>query len=274
MSLEGKLQITGLTDTGLVRSHNEDSIQFDSKLGLAVLADGMGGHNAGEIASAIAIDTIQSRLEPKLKDIGHGELDEETGYSAESILVKEAVAQANDAILTTASEKSQYKGMGTTLVVALFYDNRMTVANVGDSRLYRFRGENLEQITVDHTLLQELVDRGFYTLEEARETINRNVVTRALGIEPAVTADLHEELVLPGDIYLLCSDGLNDMAEDEDILSILIQFSANLDEAKEKLVQLAKDNGGKDNISVILCRPTQPFPAEKGWFHKIIDWFS
>ena len=274
MNLEGLIDFAGITDVGQVRSHNEDAINYHPGMGIAVLADGMGGHNAGEVASAIAITTIVEEIQSQIGKFEPGQVDEKSGYTYETLLARNAVRKANHAIYTAAREKPQYNGMGTTLVMAMFYDNRMTIANVGDSRLYRMREDSLDQVTIDHTLLQELVDRGFYTLEEAQKTVNRNVVTRALGIEADVEVDVHEEAVAPGDTYLLCSDGLNDMAENEEISSILLESGEELEKTATSLVQLANNKGGRDNISVILCRPLKPFPASKGIFKRLIDWFS
>jgi protein phosphatase len=154
--------------------------------------------------------------------------------------------------------------MGTTIVACLFFDDRISIAHVGDSRLYRVRNNRLEQMTMDHSLLQELVQRGFYSQEEAQRSTNKNYVTRALGVEPAVQVEVAEASVEPGDLYLLCSDGLPDMVEDEDIHLTISTFSANLDTAGKQLVQLSNDQGGKDNISIILTHVLEPFPAKTG----------
>ena len=272
-NLEGKLEIAGVTDVGRHRSHNEDSIGTDLAMGLTVLADGMGGYKAGEVASAIAINMLMEELREGMPKLTPGQIDEESGYSKESLLVESAIQSANEAIFQTAQSQPQCAGMGTTLVAAVFYDDRLTVAHIGDSRMYRLRGDAFEQITVDHSLLQELIDKGFYTPEEAKESLNKNLVTRAMGIELSVQPDVQEEVVLPGDIYLLCSDGLSDLVEDEQIHSTLREYGANLQEAAESLVQIANDNGGKDNISVILARVLKPFPAKKSWYSRLFDWF-
>ena len=159
------------------------------------------------------------------------------------------------------------------MVAAAFYDNRLTVAHVGDSRLYRSREGQLEQVTTDHSLLQELIDKGFYTPEEAKKSLNKNLVTRAMGIELNVAPDLQEEAVVPGDIYLMCSDGLSDLVEDEEIHSTLKTYGEDLETAGKRLVQIANENGGKDNISVILARTLKPFTARKSWYTKVFDWF-
>jgi len=161
MNLKGKIEISGMTDVGSVRDHNEDAISIDEPHGLAILADGMGGHRGGEMASAITVSTVLDSLKKQLKKITTGDTDDDTGYSIESIAVHDAVALANENVFKASNENQQYKGMGTTVVVMLFYDNRFTVAHVGDSRLYRLRDGELEQITRDHSLMQELIDRGF-----------------------------------------------------------------------------------------------------------------
>ncbi len=274
MNLKGKLEIFGRTHTGRVRSHNEDSIGEDVEIGVVVLADGMGGYKGGEVASAIAVNTILNELHQNIPSLPPGEMDADTGYSKESIAARNAIIRANETIHKTAQSQPQYQGMGTTVVLAIFYDNRVSVAHVGDSRMYRFRDNQLKQVTVDHTLLQELVDRGFYSSDEAKESLNKNLVTRALGIEPTVAVDVQEDLALPGDVYILCSDGLNDMIEDEEIYLTIKDFNANLEEAAEQLVELANKKGGKDNISVILARPLKVFPGKKQWYEKVTDWFS
>jgi len=274
MSLKDKLEITGITDEGLVRDHNEDSIGSDHDLGLLVLADGMGGHKGGEVASAIAVDSILQDLRKILPQIIAGNTDENTGYSLESMAVETAIKDANLKIYEAAQNNSKYEGMGTTVVVLLFYDNRLTVAHVGDSRLYRMRDRILEQMTRDHTLLQELVDRGFYTKKEARESLNKNLVTRAVGVNPTVDVDLLEEVALPRDTYLLCSDGLTDMITDDLIEDIQLNYHDNLQKMNKELIKQAKDHGGKDNVSVMLAQVLKEFPSNSGWVSKIFDLFS
>lgn len=178
-------------------------------------------------------------------------------------LIQSAIQKANDMIYRTAQRQAQCKGMGTTLVAALFRDDRVTVAHVGDCRLYRLRDDAFKQITVDHSLQQELINKGFYTPEEAREAVSKNIVTRAIGVEPTVDADLAEELIREGDVYLLCSDGLSDLLEDAEIQFILQQFNPDLEAAAEALVKSANDKGGKDNISVVLARPAARTESEQ-----------
>jgi len=274
MSLKGKLRCVGLTDTGKVREHNEDTIAFDGEVGLLVLADGMGGYNAGEVASGIAVKTIMHLVREALEreDLAHA--DSTTGLSRPGIILRDAIARANKIIFQTARTQPQCEGMGTTIVAALFFDNRVSVAHVGDSRMYRLRGNGLDQVTLDHSLLQELVDRGFYSPEEAQRAANKNYVTRALGVEVAVEVEVQEHPVQRGDIYVLCSDGLSDMVEDDDIHLTINTFGANLETVARQLIQLGNDNGGKDNISVVLAQVLDSFPARRGLVDKMLGWFS
>ena len=163
--------------------------------------------------------------------------------------------------------------MGTTVVALAFYDDRMSIAHVGDSRMYRMRGGELQQVTSDHSLLQELIDRGFYTPEEAKKSLNKNLVTRAMGIEMAVKPDLQEDVVQPGDLYLMCSDGLTDLVEDDVIHETLLEYSENLEDAARYLVEKANAAGGVDNISVILVRSLKSFGSKQSWYDKVLDWF-
>ena len=184
--------------------------------------------------------------------------------------------KANTSIFQAAQSQPQYAGMGTTLVVCLFYDNKILAAHLGDSRLYRWRGEDFRQITRDHSLLQEQIDSGMLTPQQARNSQNKNLVTRAVGVDPQVEPEIREYATLPGDIYLLCSDGLNDMVEDEEIGSTVQMLSANLELAATQLVQSANDNGGRDNVSVILVRIKREYPAPHGlggWLARLLAWF-
>jgi len=266
--LSNVIEIATATHSGMVRSHNEDSIAADAAAGLAVLADGMGGYNAGEVASGIAVAMISAEIRKALAGID-GALDVAT---AERLIGEHAV-RANRAIFQAAQNQSQYAGMGTTLVVALWHDNSLVVGHIGDSRLYRFRDGKLEQMTRDHSLLQEQIDSGLITREQARHSQNKNLVTRAVGIDPEVEAEVHSYPVEAGDIYLLCSDGLNDMVADEDMQSTLSSLQANLPLAAQQLVQQANDNGGRDNVSVILVRVLKSFPARSGFVDRMKSWF-
>lgn len=281
--LNEALEIVVKTDPGIVRGHNEDAVFANPDLGLVILADGMGGYNAGEVASGMATMFLSTELErvfssrPPGRDGEHQAslsiLDRIAGDSFVHRSILEQVAMTNSAIFNTAESQAQYAGMGTTLVAALFYDNRVTVAHIGDSRLYRLRGDEFCALTRDHSLLQEQIDSGMITAEDARFSKNKNLVTRALGVDAQVETEMHDYPVLPGDLYLLCSDGLNDMVEDEEIHLTLQMLSANLELAATQLIQMANDNGGRDNVSVILIKVVHDFSLPQDAWSKFKAWF-
>jgi protein phosphatase len=188
-------------------------------------------------------------------------------------LLQEEIEHANAAIYHAAQNQPQFAGMGTTLVAAIFYESAVTVAHIGDSRLYRLRGEDFEQVTRDHSLLQEQIESGMITLEQARYSQNKNLVTRALGVDPRVDAEIRDYETLPGDIYLLCSDGLNDMVEDRDIAMALQSLSADLDLCTRRLIQMANDSGGRDNVSVVLVRVLPRPPQPRSWWAQLLARF-
>jgi len=274
MDLTQILEIASCTDPGMVRSHNEDAIASDAASGLVVLADGMGGYNAGEVASGMATTVITTELRQLLAKVRPFDLDPDTNDSVASRLVRDQVKKANTSIFQAAQSQPQYAGMGTTLVVCLFYDNRVLVAHLGDSRLYRLRGDDFRQITRDHSLLQEQIDTGLITAEQAQHAQHKNLVTRALGIDPSVDPEIHEYDATPRDIYLLCSDGLCDMVSDDDIGMTLQSLGANLGLAAQQLVQMANDNGGRDNVSVILVRVLREYPGPRGVVGKLFAWLK
>jgi serine/threonine protein phosphatase PrpC len=269
INLSQKITGVELTDVGMVRDHNEDAIGSMRDAGLYVLADGMGGYNAGEVASSIAVKTVIDLVEAACKREDRADIENDTGFMRQTIVLRDAISRANKVIHQTASSQQGCEGRGTTIVACLFYDDKISIAHVGDSRLYRVRKGKLEQITMDHSLLQELVDRGFYTREEAERSTNRNYVTRALGVEPGVDVEIQEVPVEPQDIFLLCSDGLSDMVDDEEIHLTISTFSANLDTVGQQLIQLSNDHGGKDNVSVMIAQAIEPFPAKVGLLSKL-----
>ncbi|MDP2134645.1 MAG: Stp1/IreP family PP2C-type Ser/Thr phosphatase [Sulfuritalea sp.] len=272
MDMNAVLEIVIRTDPGMVRSNNEDSVTANATRGFAVLADGMGGYNAGEVASGMATTMLGSELDKAFlerepsSDVG--------GKSWAQASLETQMALVNSAIYQSSQTQPQYAGMGTTLVVAVFHDNKVTVGHIGDSRMYRLRGEDFQQITRDHSLLQEQIDAGLISVEQARHSQNKNLVTRAVGIDPEVAAEIHDHEVLPGDVYLLCSDGLNDMVEDEEIAMTLGALSANLELCAMQLIQMANDNGGRDNVSVILVKVKGEYPAARGWWSRFLAWFK
>jgi protein phosphatase len=237
--------MAGFTDTGMVRPHNEDCILVDAGHGFALLADGLGGYNAGEVASGMVVSLVAEglRTQTAIDPVG---------------LLKREVAKANAVIFEASLRKPAYAGMGTTLVAAVFSDHRVTVAHVGDSRLYRLRAGRFEQLTRDHSLMQDQIDSGFISRMAARLSPQRSLLTKALGTEPLVAIELGAFDTLPEDLYLLCSDGLTEMLEDKDILRTLAAWQSNLPVAAQRLIQIANENGGLDNVSVILVRVVAP----------------
>jgi serine/threonine protein phosphatase PrpC len=252
-----------MTDPGLLRSLNEDSIATVDELGLLVLADGMGGYQSGDVASSLTTKVIVEGLTQELQGMP------KIGIGVGSV-VETVVKRANKVIYLEGRERamrihsSQDQAMGSTLALLLLRSNRVTMAHVGDSRIYRLRDKHLELMTHDHSLLQEQIDLGILSAEAAASSHNRHLVTRGLGLKADVEVALDECEALPGDIYLLCSDGLNDMVDNSDIELVLNSLQANLPLAASQLVMIANDNGGEDNISVILAKVgTQTLPEAK-----------
>ena len=247
-TLSDALEIVLRTDTGRVREHNEDAVFANPHLGFVVLADGMGGYNAGEVASGMATTFIRTEMARWLA---------QAGASPQSTDVRRAleicVENANHAILGASLSNPQYAGMGTTLVVAVFHGSRLILGHIGDSRCYRLRDAALQQITRDHSWLQEQVDAGLLTAQQAALSSNRNLVTRALGVEPNVLMEVNEFQVAPNDLFLLCSDGLTDMVSDSD-LAELVRAPMPLEEKATLLIDTANANGGRDNVSVLLVQ--------------------
>lgn len=276
MNLNGKLEIVELTDVGMVRDHNEDYLSSDVTNGIAVLADGMGGENAGEVASSMSVHVLMDELSSYAK--GGAPLlsakKPNENLSEESRVVLDAVESANNAVFHVSQTQPQYRGMGTTVVAMMFYDNKMTVAHIGDSRMYRFREDELEQITKDHSFVQELIDKGVYTKEQARASNKKNIVTQALGKAPTLKVAVQELDVLVNDLYLVCSDGLTDLVVDNNIEMILRQFASDLKGMAKQLVEVANASGGNDNISVLLVKVLKPFPEQGGLIDKIVNWFE
>jgi len=264
------LAVAARSDTGRKRSRNEDRVATDAARGIALVADGMGGHRGGEVASGLAVETVVNQFAERLETVPL-----EAAHSADEtpagVLARKLVGEANTIVFETARTQPQYEGMGTTLTLALFHNDRASLAHVGDSRAYRLRAGHLEQITHDHTLLQELVEQEDATPEQAAASVNSNVVTRALGIEATVPVDLQEVSALPGDVYVLCSDGLTDMLAEQAISATLQAFSEDLDAAAERLIAQANESGGRDNISVVLVRVAQPQRHRRTGLRRLLN---
>jgi serine/threonine protein phosphatase PrpC len=234
------------TDPGLTRDNNEDAYSCDEASGVAVLADGMGGYNAGEVASRMAADIIRSEMARWLAEAG-------TVASVQDIrrALEICVSNANAEVYRAAHDDTHYSGMGTTLVAGVFRGSDLVIGHIGDSRCYRLRQGELVQITRDHSLLQEQIDAGLLSPEQAALSMNKNLVTRALGVDDAVLLEVHEHRVEAGDLYLMCSDGLSDMIRDPDIARVL-QLPLEPEQRTKALVDTANGHGGRDNITVLL----------------------
>ncbi len=262
-----KIKMTAFTDVGLVRELNEDNFRLVPNKNLAIVCDGMGGHAAGEVASQLAVDTIaEVMLHPEL------DLPDPSGFKAGKGFIEEgaqlvnAIRLANRRIFLESSRNSEVRGMGTTVVATLFGENLVVVCHVGDSRVYRFRNDNLEQLTVDHSWVNELINSKQLTEEESKNFVSKNVITRALGTREDVKVDIRQDRIVEGDLYLLCSDGLCGFVSDGDILKSLARKDASLDQIARELIERANAAGGEDNITVSLVKVTgvdQPDEFEK-----------
>ena len=250
-----KYDFFGLTDVGKKRSHNEDAFIYDEEHGLAVVADGMGGHAAGEIASGIAVEVIHDFVKTMDKE---GEVtwpfEYNNEFSYEANLLITAINLANDKILQKVDENNRLKGMGTTVVVGLFKGDMVTIAHIGDSRAYYFKENRLNLITEDHSWVNEQIKKGIISEEQAREHPFKNVVTQALGSGEKLLVDIDEVKVEKGDIFLFCSDGVNSMLSFEQMQELFVNYSRNIEELGRKLIEGANKAGGDDNITVILVK--------------------
>jgi protein phosphatase len=273
MNLNEALELAIRTDPGRVRPHNEDAVFGDTALGLAILADGMGGYNAGEVASGMATTLLAGSLIGTLDDREPQQIDA-TGVRVAHRQLRDRIDDANAEIYFAGQNQPKFAGMGTTLVIGWFYDNLLTVAHIGDSRLYRLRGNSFDRLTRDHSLLQEQLDSGIISAEDARFSLNKNLVTRALGVDLAVEPEIRDFPVEPGDVYLLCSDGLTDMVNDLEIGLTLRELQDNPVGAADELVQMANENGGRDNVSVGVVKVRGDFPARAGWWRKLVSRFG
>ncbi len=252
-----------LTDAGLVRNNNEDAVAYDVQHQMVVLADGMGGYNAGEVASAMAAATVMSEMRRWLSE--HARLANQSELRRALQLSLET---ANQTIFNAANANPHHAGMGTTVVAAVFQDAQILTGHVGDSRCYRWRQGVLTQLTRDHSLLQEQIDAGLISPELALFATHKNLVTRALGAEEQVAVEMNEYRIEAGDRYLFCSDGLNDMISDEHIKTIL-ERSGTLAQTAQALIDAANDSGGRDNVSVILVR-VDSTSARKSLFARVL----
>jgi len=243
------------SDVGRKRHGNEDSFCLAPEIGLFVVADGMGGHAAGEVASRLAVDTIREWVAKYLSGSDAAIVGKpESACSREANFLLSSIRLANRIIYDIAQGRREYAGMGTTVVSVLAVNDHVALAHVGDSRIYRVRGEAIVQLSRDHSLVQQQMDRGIISPEEAQESQYKHLITRALGIQESVEVEVGEQAVLPGDFLLLCSDGLSDLLEDEEMLAIVRDHADDLEKACQALVDRANYKGGDDNITALLIQ--------------------
>jgi serine/threonine protein phosphatase PrpC len=255
------LQIATLTHAGRVRRFNEDAVAADQEFGIAVVADGMGRNRAGEVASRMARDIVLAGL----RAAGSNPV------CKPAQAIQQVLDKANRSIFKAANENPCYRGMGSTLALLFFGSDRVSLANVGDSRVYRLREGHLNLLTRDDSLLSDLIESGLISAQEAGSSRNRHLVTQALGIQEHFSTRMREEDLRPGDVFLVCSDGLSDMVDDSDIELIMSSLHMNLQLAARHLVQLANDNGGPDNVSVVLVKVNGSLAAPRsgGWLDQL-----
>jgi PPM family protein phosphatase len=261
-----KYSFVSQTDKGRIRDNNEDAVAFDEATRLCVLADGMGGYNAGEVASSMATDLIVADMSRWLAEPVPGGVTLNIRTA-----IDDAVDRANQAVFEAAHVNPDWSGMGTTLVVGVFKADRLLLGHIGDSRCYCLRRGRLRQLTKDHTLLQEQLDAGLLSLKQAQTSAHRNLLTRALGVEAQMYSDFNEYEVMPGDVYLMCTDGLTDMVGGAEIAALL-DLKISLEQRAQRLIQAANVHGGRDNITVLLVKVDED-PGESGmvtrWLNKL-----
>lgn len=269
MNVSKAIKVARTSHVGMVRERNEDAVASDMSIGLVLLADGMGGYKAGEVASEIAVLMIAAEMTEAMQSQSRL-FKTEPDLLPESNMLINAVDRTNKAIYEIAQLQPECAGMGTTLVAGVFADNTLVLGHIGDSRMYRLRGEAFVQLTEDHSLVQEQINAGLITIEQAKLARHKNLVTRALGIDPTVELELQEFAVELGDQYLLCSDGLSDLLSDAEISQILLGEKDDIESAVDKLVEKANEYGGLDNVSVVITTIEKSFKAEKSWVRKML----
>jgi len=259
------VEVAGKTDVGCVRGNNEDNFGYDSRYGIFVVCDGMGGQAAGEVASKMAVDALLQYFRDPANSpaAGNSRLITAAPVSAKSLA--DAINQANQTIYQAGQEKLGRSGMGSTIVAALVRGHSLAIGHVGDSRIYLIRQGSIQQLTQDHSLVMEQVRLGYITREQAEKSELQNVILRALGTEKEVQPDVEDLVAVPGDVLLMTSDGLTRHVRDEEILAI-VSSSRSLDQACSALVEAAKDRGGDDNITCLLIRV-----VERPWYKNLLS---
>lgn len=260
------VEVAGQSDVGCVRQNNEDNFGYDSRYGIYVVCDGMGGQAAGEVASKMAVDTVLTYFREAASTGRYPAVGPSVeGVSERANGLRSAIQLANEAIHEAASKHAAHSGMGSTIVAVLVDNDFFSIAHAGDSRIYLIRHGSIQQLTKDHSLVMEQVRRGLITLEEAHASEMQNIIIRALGPEAAVEPDLDDMMAAPGDVLLLCSDGLTRHVPDDSILEI-INSTPSLPLVCDHLIEAARDGGGSDNITCLVLRF-----AEQPWYKKLVS---
>jgi len=254
-----RLICAGLTDVGMARDHNEDNFYLAPDEALCIVADGMGGHKSGEVASRMAIDEIVDYYRATADSDEPVEMPnwpprKKKPESREERRLVASMTRANDEIFTAATSNDDYRGMGTTLVSCFFVEEGVYIAHIGDSRAYRLRDGELEQLTDDHSLANEYIRMGILRPQDVENFPYKNVITRAVGLAESVEVETHFHEHQDGDIFVLCSDGLSDPVNDEAITRIIEEADGDLEVACRELVTTANRNGGPDNVTVVLAQ--------------------
>jgi protein phosphatase len=260
----------GKTDVGKVRKNNEDNFSIDEGLGLFIVADGMGGHASGEIASEMAVQIIHDNYQRAIKGKNKtfvGPYDDTLSPTSNRLLSSTRIA--NMAIFEAAQKNDEYHKMGTTLVVLLLQEQMAILAHVGDSRIYRIRDGSIEQLTQDHSLVNQQLKLGLINEDEARSSKAKNIITRAIGLKRSVSIDVGEQMIQEDDRFVLCSDGLTDLVKDDEILDVVLNNTGEFSEACDQLIGQAKQRGGHDNITIILVQVKNVRPTGG----KLSRWF-
>ena len=250
-----RIRYAGNTNVGMKRGHNEDSLYLMPSMNLYVVADGMGGHSSGEVASQMAVESIAGFFQETSEDeeiTWPFKMDKDKEYQENRLIT--SIKLANRRIFESAQSQPRYKGMGTTVVTVYFANGGSYVAHVGDSRVYRVRGNQMIQLTEDHSLLNDYIKMKELTPEEIENFPHKNVIVRALGMKETVQVDAQFEIPQHGDIYLLCSDGLSGMVEDDVLARLVVEANQDLELACQKVIDEANKNGGTDNITVVLSQ--------------------
>jgi protein phosphatase len=254
-SLDIKITVAGKTDIGHVRSINEDCLKVDDEHNLFIVCDGMGGHQAGEVASREACEVISHCFSTLADEVaGDTTLAVPAAFPTLGDLLVKGIRIANRSIYIKSRSRSDYSGMGTTIVAAALQDDLINIAHVGDSRAYLMTADRLVPLTTDHSWIAELEQSGQYSKEEAAQLVNKNVITRALGIHETVEIDFRARRIVAGDMYIMCTDGLCGYVDDNDIFAVARECGDDVNLIVDNLIQLANDRGGTDNVTVLALR--------------------